>query len=103
MRRLGSTVARLHKLRKNSLAAMARLDTLGGAPNRLATMTDFGANPGALVAKTYVPAGLAPGAALVVVLHGCTQNAAVYDRGSGWSELAERHGFALLFLLLVEI
>ena len=33
----------------------------------------------------------------MVVLHGCTQNAALYDRGSGWSELAERHGFAVLF------
>jgi len=31
------------------------------------------------------------------VLHGCTQNASVYDHGSGWSRLADRHGFALLF------
>ena len=96
MRRLGPTVARLHSLRKATTAAMAKIDSLGGA-SRLATLTDFGANPGALVAKTYVPQELAPGAALVVVLHGCTQNAAVYDRGSGWSELADRHGFAVLF------
>jgi poly(hydroxyalkanoate) depolymerase family esterase len=34
---------------------------------------------------------------LVVVLHGCTQDAAVYDHGSGWSALADRHGFALLY------
>ena len=34
---------------------------------------------------------------LVVVLHGCTQTAANYDRGSGWSDLAEMHGFAVLF------
>jgi poly(hydroxyalkanoate) depolymerase family esterase len=34
---------------------------------------------------------------LVVVLHGCTQNAAGYDRGSGWSRLADKHGFVLLF------
>jgi poly(hydroxyalkanoate) depolymerase family esterase len=33
------------------------------------------------------------GAPLVVVLHGCTQDAAVYDHGSGWSALADRHGF----------
>jgi poly(hydroxyalkanoate) depolymerase family esterase len=33
---------------------------------------------------------------LVVVLHGCTQNAAGYDTGAGWSTLAERYGFALL-------
>jgi poly(hydroxyalkanoate) depolymerase family esterase len=32
-----------------------------------------------------------------VVLHGCTQNAAVYDQGSGWSRLADRLGFILLF------
>jgi poly(hydroxyalkanoate) depolymerase family esterase len=54
-------------------------------------------NPGNLLARGYVPAGMAPGAPLVVVLHGCTQSAAVYDHGSGWSHLADRHGFALLF------
>ncbi len=32
----------------------------------------------------------------MVVLHGCTQTAAGYDRGAGWSTLAERFGFALL-------
>ena len=36
-------------------------------------------------------------APLVVVLHGCTQTAAEYDRGAGWSTLAERFGFAVLF------
>jgi poly(hydroxyalkanoate) depolymerase family esterase len=35
--------------------------------------------------------------ALVVVLHGCTQSASGYDRGSGWSKLAEQQGLALLF------
>jgi len=33
---------------------------------------------------------------LVVVLHGSMQSAANYDRGAGWSTLAERYGFALL-------
>lgn len=36
-------------------------------------------------------------APLVVVLHGCTQTAAGYDSGSGWSQLADQEGFALLF------
>jgi poly(hydroxyalkanoate) depolymerase family esterase len=54
-------------------------------------------NPGNLTALHYVPEGLEAGAPLVVVLHGCTQDAAVYDHGSGWSQLADRHGFALLF------
>ena len=33
---------------------------------------------------------------LVVVLHGCGQNAVGYDIGAGWSMLAKRYGFALL-------
>ncbi|RWP54627.1 PHB depolymerase family esterase, partial [Mesorhizobium sp.] len=42
--------------------------------------------------------GTRPEAApLVVVLHGCTQTAAGYDSGSGWSQLADQEGFALLF------
>jgi poly(hydroxyalkanoate) depolymerase family esterase len=44
-----------------------------------------------------VPPGLADGAPLVVVLHGCTQTAASYDAGAGWSKLADERGFALLF------
>ncbi|WP_409526893.1 PHB depolymerase family esterase [Rhizobium sp. G21] len=32
-----------------------------------------------------------------MVLHGCTQTAAGYDLGSGWSQLAEEKGFAVLF------
>ncbi len=97
MRRLGPTVARLHKMRRASMAAMAKIDALGSTSGRLGTMTGFGGNPGALIAKTYLPQTLAPRAPLVVVLHGCTQTAAAYDHGSGWSELADRHGFAVLF------
>jgi len=64
---------------------------------RLSDIADFGSNPGGLRARTYIPADLPSGAPLVVVLHGCTQTAADYDHGSGWSSLADRHGFALLF------
>lgn len=53
-------------------------------------------NPGHLRMLTYAPAGLAPGAGLVVVLHGCTQSASGYARSAGWIELADRFGFALL-------
>ena len=68
-----------------------------GTGDRLSDITGFGTDPGNLRARCYVPAGLAAGAPLVVVLHGCTQSAAGYDRGSGWSTLADRHGFALLY------
>ncbi len=88
MRRLGPTVARLTALRRGSMTS--------SDPGHLADVA-FSPNPGTLVAKTYIPANLRPGAPLVVVLHGCTQTAALYDGGSGWSQLADRHGFALLF------
>lgn len=45
---------------------------------------------------TYRPPGLGPGAPLVVALHGCRQRAPGFDRGAGWSRMAERLGFAVL-------
>lgn len=89
MPRLGATVARLTALR--------RAAGVTDGPSRLSEMREFGTNPGALAAWTYIPADLPQGAPLVVVLHGCTQSAALYDQGSGWSALADRYGFALLY------
>lgn len=57
----------------------------------------FGTNPGNLAAYFYRPDGIPAKVPLVVVLHGCTQTAASYDQGSGWTELARRYGFATLF------
>lgn len=65
--------------------------------DRLVDLAGIRDNPGNLRARCYVPPGLEGPAPLVVVLHGCTQDAAVYDHGSGWSTLADRHGFLLLF------
>ncbi|MDB5372261.1 MAG: hypothetical protein JWP04_903 [Belnapia sp.] len=74
--------------------------TAGSAPAAteadLTELTDFGANPGALRMLTYLPPGLQRGAPLVVALHGCTQTAAGYAQGSGWTSLAATGGFALL-------
>lgn len=95
MAALGKTIA--------SLARQRRVwDSLAGAaaepgPSRLAEVTGFAPNPGNLRMLEFVPKDLGPAPALVVVLHGCTQTASGYDRGAGWSTLAERHGFALLF------
>ncbi|WP_353047241.1 PHB depolymerase family esterase [Sphingobium sp. BHU LFT2] len=92
MTRLSATIARLAAMR-------ARHTTQASAsgPGRLADLDVFGTNPGALSAKIYVPQKVAEKPALVVVLHGCTQNAEGYDRGSGWSQLADEQGFLLLF------
>lgn len=71
-----------------------RLD-VPDAPHLVETV-GFGADPGNLRMLSHVPDGLAPGAPLVVALHGCWHGAAEFDRGAGWSVLARRHGFALL-------
>ncbi|TWD57416.1 poly(hydroxyalkanoate) depolymerase family esterase [Agrobacterium vitis] len=57
----------------------------------------FGSNPGSLRMLEYIPPRLKPGAPLVVALHGCGQSAAEFDCGSGWSALARKYGFALLY------
>lgn len=57
---------------------------------------NFGSNPGALRMFSYLPPDIADECPLVVVLHGCTQSAAGYDLGAGWSTLADRFGFTLL-------
>ncbi|WP_376776084.1 PHB depolymerase family esterase [Rhizobium populisoli] len=33
----------------------------------------------------------------MVALHGCTQTAAAYEHGSGWSRLADEYGFVVLY------
>src|SRR4028119_213117 len=86
--RVSETIKRLKATRPK--IAEARTD-------RLTDLPAFGRNPGNLRARIYLPDHLPAGAPLVVVLHGCTQNAAGYDEGSGWSRLADRHGFAVLF------
>ncbi|HEX3984570.1 MAG TPA: PHB depolymerase family esterase [Acidisoma sp.] len=63
----------------------------------LSVTRDFGPNPGNLRMLSYVPEGIGRGAPLVVVLHGCRQTAGAYDRGTGWSQLANRFGFAVLY------
>ncbi|MBY3445628.1 alpha/beta hydrolase family esterase [Rhizobium laguerreae] len=91
MRSMSDTLARLAALR-GILRARPAQDN----PDLVALET-FGFNPGALGGYTYLPSKRGKNMALVVVLHGCTQTAAGYDIGSGWSRLAEDYGFALLF------
>ena len=92
MRNIADTIARLSAMHAAGIGGHA-----GSGSGRLTDLAGFGSNPGALQARLYRPPSLAAGAALVVVLHGCTQTAAGYDIGAGWSEMADRHGFALLF------
>jgi len=92
MPRLSDTIAHL-----SQLSGLAAGSIQHAEASRLKELCSFGSNPGRLGASTYVPAALEDSPALVVVLHGCTQTAAGYDVGSGWSQLADRYGFVLLF------
>src|SRR6202048_5409445 len=96
---IGSFLAQQRKWEKLMQAA-ARLRPAASehdlATNRLREIAAFGSNPGALRMFTYHPPHVSAQSALVVVLHACTQTAASYDLGAGWSTLADRYGFALL-------
>ena len=56
----------------------------------------FGTNPGNLLMYRYVPANIPAIAPLVVVLHGCTQNASGYSAYSGWDTLSSHHKFYVI-------
>lgn len=105
MRDFGKAMARIRDLRRKfeSLLEIARnkAGRAGKAPpqqtGRLHELTAFGANPGNLRMFVYVPKRLPRLAPLVVALHGCSQSAEEYDYGTGWSSLADRFGFAVLY------
>ena len=59
-------------------------------------VASFGSNPGALQMYEHVPANLAKGAPLVVVMHGCTMTASAME-SSGWDTLADQYGFAVAY------
>ncbi|MEI6766056.1 MAG: PHB depolymerase family esterase [Bacteroidota bacterium] len=59
-------------------------------------VTGFGTNPGSLLMYKYVPVNVAANAPLVVVLHGCTQTASVFETDSEWDSLAEQNSFYVI-------
>ena len=60
-------------------------------------ISSFGSNPGNLNMYRYVPAGISGKAPLVVVMHGCTENATTYAAQSGWNKLADNHLFYVVY------
>ncbi|MDB5360398.1 MAG: hypothetical protein JWO51_1695 [Rhodospirillales bacterium] len=112
--KLSTAVKRLRRARSSAgwrLAATASsaLLSLAWTPSRLATTTwagssgriseiaKFGSNPGALRMFVYAPPEPLPlRAPLIVVLHGCGQDAAGFAENAGWLALARRIGAALV-------
>jgi poly(hydroxyalkanoate) depolymerase family esterase len=98
-----ATMAKIHAFRKRfeTLLESAHGRTpsacIGNTHSRLKLLTDFGSNPGNLRMLAYLPKALPAGAPVVIALHGCCQNADEYDRGAGWSALADRLGFLVVY------
>jgi poly(hydroxyalkanoate) depolymerase family esterase len=105
MRDFGKAMAHLQVLRhkfENLLDIARRKEGQAGAVpahqhGGLRELTAFGANPGSLRMFLYAPQRLRAQAPLVVALHGCSQSAEEYDAGTGWSSLADRFGFAVVY------
>lgn len=90
------------KVKHGSIGLLAALllaasGTMAHARAPLVEASGFGSNPGNLRMYHYVPEDLAAGAPLVVVAHGCLGNAQEIAVTSGWLELADRFGIALVF------
>jgi feruloyl esterase len=86
-----------------TLPAPARTSAPAPAPRPaairggIAEVTDFGSNPGELRMLVYhPPARPQPGAPLIVVLHGCRQEAAAFASESGWIAIARRLSISLV-------
>jgi feruloyl esterase len=62
----------------------------------LTQVTSFGSNPGSLTMYVYRPDPVAAGRPVVVLLHGCTQNASGYFTNSGWRKFADQWNFTLI-------
>lgn len=102
MSRLGANLRSLQRYRRywdhlTPLTRNAEPTFLNIPATRLKANRAFGSNPGNLRMLSYVPAGLPSDAPLVVVLHGCQQDAAHYDHSAAWSQLADARGFAVLY------
>jgi poly(3-hydroxybutyrate) depolymerase len=56
------------------------------------TASDYGTT--IVHAPATLPSGPMP---LVVAIHGCTQSAAIYEKDTGWNQLADKYGFVVIY------
>jgi poly(hydroxyalkanoate) depolymerase family esterase len=95
---LGSGIRLATRIAKANLANLERAKIQPpplAPPSRMVEFEGFGDNPGRLRMRAHVPPSVA-GRPLVVLLHGCGQDAAGFAADSGWIELADRLGFPLI-------
>jgi poly(hydroxyalkanoate) depolymerase family esterase len=95
--RLQSLRSKFEHLLTSVRERAARSRVVPRGPTRLRELTGFGTNPGKLRMFAYAPEHMPPKAPLVIALHGCTQTSDEFDHGTGWSSLADRLGFAVVY------
>jgi poly(hydroxyalkanoate) depolymerase family esterase len=94
---LKASLAQLRRTLRETLPLLDFAAPPAGIPappsaTKAAPKTDFAG----LAMTIHAPPGLAAGAKLVVLLHGCGQDPAVFARETGWLALAQRERFVLL-------
>lgn len=67
-------------------------------PPLAAQLLPSGSNSCPLQMRTFAPSSPAQDMPLVVALHGCDQTSEEFEVESGWSELAERYRFVVLYV-----
>jgi poly(3-hydroxybutyrate) depolymerase len=85
-------------IRNRLLAATLLFGPLASPASAATTVevTNFGSNPGKLRMFKHIPDKLPTSAPLVVVMHGCTQNAVTYTDASGWTQMSDQLHVALV-------
>ena len=101
-RRKRDAADRLHRATR-TVSALLSLWLPAPAPaqgkataGRVVEIAAFGSNPGGLRMLVYTPARLPADAPLVVVLHGCQQDATSFAANAGWLALARHLRCALV-------
>lgn len=60
-------------------------------------ITNFGTNPGNLKMFLFEPSTTQSNPGVVLVMHGCGQNATDFANETGWNVLAEQYGFYVIY------
>jgi poly(hydroxyalkanoate) depolymerase family esterase len=93
--KIGSQVAKARLDPPKLKAPLPRPASSRGSASRLVSFDGFGDNPGRLRMLAHIPSSVA-GSPLVVLLHGCGQDAAGFAANAGWTALADRLHFPLI-------
>jgi len=81
----------------NILFALVALFALAADTANLVQVTSFGSNPSNTQMWIYVPDKMATKPAIIVAVHYCTGTAQAYFRGSPYAQLADQHGFIVIY------